>query len=254
MGWIHSFKLIRLCTLTNGCISLDVKLVFSKVQDTTPHCILNWNPPHRDFSKKPRFGMHLFPPKKASMVPWLTYKNKKPLWAISGIPRFGPRRSLQPTFILQVLDSYSSPTRTPACASGRERRHRPLPRPGSHPPEPHAQLHFFERNIPGSLRGAARPPFWLLPGHQLLSGTSLLASHHSYVCARPMPGTPWAVRSMPRTHRSQHKAQLNWFKFNFAWVWSTWRIVTEGYISEPARMNSQREGKVRAQERNQKEK
>jgi hypothetical protein len=58
-------QLIGLYTLTNGCILLDVKLVFSKVQDKILHCILNRNPRHRDFSKKPRFNVHLFPPKKA---------------------------------------------------------------------------------------------------------------------------------------------------------------------------------------------
>ena len=175
-------QLIGLYTLTNGCILLDVKLVFSKVQDKILHCILNRNPLHRDFSKKPRFNVHLFPPKKA-FNGFPTHIQKQ-LSAISGIPRSGPRRSLQSTFILQALNSHSFP-----LAWGRRHCPRP-PWPGSHPPEPHTQLHFLEWNISDSPRGAARPPFQLaLPSAPApLRHYSLLVSHHRSVWARPMAG------------------------------------------------------------------
>lgn len=89
------------------------------------------------------------------MAPQLTYKNKTQLPAISGIPRSGPRQSLQSTFISQALNSHSSPTRTRfPLAWGRRHCPRP-PWPGSHPPEPHTQLHFLEWNIPDSPKGAA---------------------------------------------------------------------------------------------------
>ena len=171
-------QLIGLYTLTNGCILLDVKLVFSKVQDKILHCILNRNPLHRDFSKKPRFNVHLFPPKKASMASQLIHKNSYQLFQAFQDLALGGLSNLigaKLTFLSLSLGEVALP---------------PPHRPGSHPPESHTQLHFLEWNIPDSPRGAARPPFRLaLPSAPApLRHYSLLVSHHRSVWARPMAG------------------------------------------------------------------
>lgn len=179
-------QLIRLYTLTNGCILLDVKLVFSKVQDKILHCILNRNPLHRDFSKKPRFNVHLFPPKKA-FNGFPTHIQKQ-LSAISGIPRSGPRRSLQSTFILQALNSHSFP-----LAWGRWHCPRPTGLVLTH--LSHTLSFTFLNGIfqipPGEL--LALPSSLPSLPHRLLLGTTVSWSHITGLCGQG----PWLALCEP---------------------------------------------------------